>query len=571
MPDLQKLLHKPQYEEMMQNPLQQQIQQENIYADSMMDMQRQTEALQQSRFKFWGITHKDSQSMQSVKGSMAAVNNLMQRTISQDDAEFAAQLRQTEQAYDQLIDHCRSYLESHRKPFSASGKERRRLVQSTMKLAEREQMMLRDKATVLKDTGATDLIWGNVLGEIRQCEVDLNQYETSSAGAGTSELTVIKSQKSTIFFKEEEGLLTPTEEVRKQYTDKLLDEQLRPIMEGFLSIMSDDPYGMETRALCNDQTLQLLKSEQAEEQRRGILRLQSNLKDFGITSNLDWSDEQVQKLAIELLPRYAKWVTRSAICATTGIENHRPLSTRNVATSRMAMLLHTPDLVAASEHMVIHRGGEEVRKGIGMAEAKGTDLSTLLHQARVEGKPLCYTPESLRCISNLQLFDTICGQIDRNTGNRFFESETMIDRDGRQVIRMKHLQGIDNDMAFGTLTYQDLTAYDSGTQELPTLEVKGKCTLAALDGQMVASIFALSDELVQHTMADLLTEKEINALLDRLHGVQDAIRRFSADDPYLIVDRDKWDLAVAKRFKDMSSDMVVAKSYIDLSQNDVIA
>ena len=42
---------------------------------------------------------------------------------------------------------------------------------------------------------------------------------------------------------------------------------------------------------------------------------------------------------------------------------------------------------------------------------------------------------------------------------------------------------------------------------------------------MTASILALSDEVVRFQMQDLLSEAEISALLDRLHGMQNTVQK----------------------------------------------
>lgn len=229
---------------------------------------------------------------------------------------------------------------------------------------------------------------------------------------------------------------------------------------------------------------------------------------------------------------------------------------RNVATSRLAYLLDMPDIVAASNVATVKRkGSEDVCRGIAMAEAKGEKLEEVLKNARDNQQEVTYSPEAIRQLARLQMFDVLCCQIDRNVSNRFVTYEVV----GKNVL-ITGVQGIDNDIAFGKMSYQELNEKPDGVNMLPVFEVDNMCTIPALDAKMVTNLSALEDELVTHAMSDLLSEAEIKALLDRIKGVKKTIECSMEKNPGLVVNPDEWTEEVIERFNQRQ----VNKAYADM-------
>ena len=295
----------------------------------------------------------------------------------------------------------------------------------------------------------------------------------------------------------------------------------------------------------NEQLRNRILSDDPQEQEIGYQDLKMLLKEAKIKYSLDFSNTRVRQILQEMMPRYTKWLTRSYICDSAGIKNGNLISTRNIATSRMAELLNIKSLVAESRQVyIVDRETTSVRTGIAMAQAVGNDYSRISYQARADEVPMSHSPETVRHLVCLQMLDVLCAQIDRNKSNIF---ATQTEQDGKVVIT--GIQAIDNDMAFGTVSYEELNKRADGLNMLPVFEKDGQCTLPALDGNMAASILALNDEVVRYQMQDLLNEAEINALLDRLHGMQKTIWVSINNNPDLIVESDKWDAEIANRFK----------------------
>ena len=118
-------------------------------------------------------------------------------------------------------------------------------------------------------------------------------------------------------------------------------------------------------------------------------------------------------------------------------------------------------------------------------------------------------------MNSLQVMDIIAGQTDRHEGN------LMVDyaNDGEFNV-VRKIQGIDNDMSFGTVNYYE-TKYKTS---MKPLEIDGEFALGCLDERLYERIMCLSDEMLDYAFLDLLTKDELSALKDRVHGVRDAMK-----------------------------------------------
>jgi hypothetical protein len=108
-------------------------------------------------------------------------------------------------------------------------------------------------------------------------------------------------------------------------------------------------------------------------------------------------------------------------------------------------------------------------------------------------------PVLLSKVSGLFLLDMLAGQVDRHQGNFMIQ----VDRSGN----VTGITGIDNDMGFGTRGAQDLLT--KGARELPLI---GKY----FDADMAAKVIALEPALIRMAMSDLLSQPEVQAIIDRL-------------------------------------------------------
>lgn len=538
----QKLIHKDELNELRTIEINETTQETNQYAAAMLRQQEREQTLQESRFVALGITHKDGTEMQQVKECQRQIGLAMKGNMRLDKEEFRAELRALEEKYDNLLQACERYRESHQRPRTTSGKERLRLVTATMQMAQQEKEQLREKAEELHQAAVKwelpTLVWGNVLGMIRGMEFDVNRLENvRTIGGGTSELQVIRANQKEYYFKEAEQLTTAMEGFQKYCQDIGKDAKEKKIYEGVEALMQDNRVKDELMV----EIIYRLNRAKTEEERQAVFTdFVGHLVHRGIITSLELTDQQTQNILQEAFEQYEKLSTRYDVAKLAGISEGEDLSKRNVLTSRMAAIMKMPQLVALSNQAVLHRGGMEQQRGIVMAQAAGIEAAKLYSEAKDANKQVVHTPEMIRQAANLQLFDMICGQVDRNYGNRFYSYE---ERDGKYVIT--GVQGIDNDMAFGLLLYERLK---TGPQELKRFEQNGICTLPGLDKSMVETLFALRKETLTYCLGDLLEEPYLNALWDRIEGIKKTIEATLKEKPDFLIEN--WDRKAAERFTD---------------------
>lgn len=116
--------------------------------------------------------------------------------------------------------------------------------------------------------------------------------------------------------------------------------------------------------------------------------------------------------------------------------------------------------------------------------------------------------------------DTLCGQLDRNKSNLFFQHEETEDE-----IRLTHVTGIDSDMSFGTVGYESLQQYADGFGQLPQIDQGGVSRVPVIDAEMAHSIMALTRENLEYLLADILSEADIEALWKRAQGLQKMLEK----------------------------------------------
>lgn len=121
------------------------------------------------------------------------------------------------------------------------------------------------------------------------------------------------------------------------------------------------------------------------------------------------------------------------------------INRRNNAMYEVAELLGYKDLIAQSCNMTLLGDGNATR-GTFMFNAKGYDLDQLNPYTNRElaGRKMKITPEACKTIADLQVIDYICGNVDRHTGNFFYQFD--LSKSGQ--MRLIGVQGIDNDMSF---------------------------------------------------------------------------------------------------------------------------
>jgi len=145
-----------------------------------------------------------------------------------------------------------------------------------------------------------------------------------------------------------------------------------------------------------------------------------------------------------------------------GIEPGSNINQRNTAMSDMATLLGCGKDIAKSMPMTLMVNGQPMR-GSFMKKASGLGSEQILNLKLTDGKDFEVDYESLgESCANLLIMDYICANIDRHSGNIFYDLQPSAD--GKKMV-LKGVKGIDNDLSFGNKDISEYTA----VKNLPAL------------------------------------------------------------------------------------------------------
>lgn len=211
------------------------------------------------------------------------------------------------------------------------------------------------------------------------------------------------------------------------------------------------------------------------------------------------------------------------------------LTDRNVATSRIAELLGVGSIVAHSEKMVV-KEGDKTREGCFMEFAEGTDFNskkettmrTVAEKVEFSRNPGFYKDQS-----TIEMLDFLCGQMDRNPGNMFYKLSEP-GPDGK--CNVIGLQGIDNDLAFGTIGA--LLGEDGEIVKANNLHMEHMLEHQFfIDKKMAEAIQGLDREKLEFALGDLLPQKNIDIMWERTKYAKQHIKEHMA-----VVEEGGWEL-----------------------------
>lgn len=206
---------------------------------------------------------------------------------------------------------------------------------------------------------------------------------------------------------------------------------------------------------------------------------------------------------------------------TAKIPDGSRIDSRNAAMSAVADLLNMPGVIARSRPMtLIGQDGKEV-DGTFMAEATGMDIRNLPEDAQhVSGKSIqkknvgdaMSISKACRQISDLQVLDFLCGNIDRHRGNLLYQFD--------ENHKLCGVQGIDNDCSFGILD----PSPEQGVKEMTCLN-----GMNAISESTYNAVMNLTPEALRFALRGFgLSEQELQAAGRRLETMQEKLREDTA-------------------------------------------
>ena len=517
------------------------------------------------------VLRDDNKEMKDVKTALLKLNQAFYTIIPDDDDEFDAELQKMKANYEDLIDKCKMYINTHPgdRSFFGKGRIRKRMVTNLKIRAKAEFEKLDKRANNLHDQakGRHDgrPTWINVLAEARVKPVDLSikeKYKIKPIEQDFSAVLEIKDDDNNTFY------IKDMEVYQNMQTKSSYIWQSKSLSTGQFYTLTEIPIMRALNQILlkednNEPGFNLLNSLlecKKKDPKLKDLPLNEFLMDkagwdvveliFGTYFDLNDSCAKIlqeRKLDMdklfdnkEFICKYLTQFLSSKVlktnCENGKISNGANLSKRNVATSRLAKLFGIGDLVMSSEIVRYQKNGEW-REGILTQKAQGTPFSNFVNEENN------ISPETMLDFNTIELFDIICGQVDRKPNNLMVERNPNSFKISRPIC-------INNDYSFGKLKYKDV-AYNTIGRSNP-FEVKGGlCRLQFLDKDVVEKLKGImeNEETIRYELIDLLDKDEIECLLDRIRGVLKTIERTKKKNNNFLVKRDKVDNDTKKLYR----------------------
>ena len=443
------------------------------------------------------------------------------------------------------IENCEDYVKL-KFGWGKKKKAAKELVEETLKTLREDYKKLDGRiAQLMYRAAGGEMTFGELLGDARATVIDLDREKEKlgKAGANMSDVITVGEGAEKLFYKEEETLLLTTDVFQQKFMTtkeaqmkygKLLP-LLRDAQNMSLNKKLEYPELEMVSGVISDLIVRYAQAAKTGNFEANDQRTQMLIGDFSnVLKKFELSVKELTGLLRDVAPEMMKVVVafeNMTSCAKISVGSK--IAVRNVATSRMATLLGAGGLVAKSTTALVQEKGKQQRKGIVMERARGQSAADV-DRTHAETK-VKYSPDAVRQLVNLHLLDLVCGQTDRHMNNYFVTMNQQGQIDG--------VQGIDNDVAFGGLTGQDIkrkTGHLLGVESMH---------LPVVDQEMYESICSLTTEVIQVNFADLLSQKEINALADRIRTVREYLTKRIEAGTLITVEKDQWTTEHAAAFK----------------------
>ena len=372
---------------------------------------------------------------------------------------------------------------------------------------------------------AREHTWRHAWKYARAVTYDLDDQEkgfkTKSEGAGASNILVIEDpkKKEKIFFRRDE--------IAGGYDEKAFVSQFMESIRGDAENCDAAAIKALKNLFSNLFTVEVVADEGGTADAQDLCNLLTPYRSMSdpIKNITDFIGEDECTNEVKLAFRNASEETKAGmgkiLClfsrkyfqwyysgTDAGIDHDENLTARNVATSRLAGLLGISAMVSDSRTAVIKKNGKEIMGNV-MEDSRGEDVRVVGN-----GEKCNYSNKAIAQSFTLQVFDMICGQIDRHAGN--FHVTV---KEGE----IKSVKAIDNDMSFGKLVWGEVREGLDQTHLCPFTESH----IRAMPIAVINQILALKREHLDELLGDLLREDYLIALENRLTGIQGTIRQYA--------------------------------------------
>ena len=509
-----------------------------------------------------------------------------------DNAVDLAKTEEIQNEFREICLACEKYIR-HRNPWTDEGKARKQMVQDIYEQVKTESLRFSVRVEQLstKPEENGPKTWLDILREVRteKFEDGVDGAKVTIGGAGTSKVYIVEKNGKKQYFKETEKLPSGDYDVLTSEAISLAQDELRAyeadnrhtkkdkedfsskitqksnalkavmdclkylfkdfdsindffddhrdpdeIMEGIEEILEQE---LEKKKLEEEQ----LKQKQRDKKPKDTV-LEEHIRIFKDIVAKKYDIGSVYSYVSETLLEISKKARCHGIAVNSAvIKENADLSRRNVASARMAKLLglngEEHNLIADSKLADVVINGKTMH-GILMDEASGVVLPNYRKHSVFKTR---YSADAFRSLLNLQIYDIIMGQVDRNTSNYL---GTIKEDKMTGSCEVLNITGIDNDMCGGVLRYSEIFIQGkSGYNQIRNIVVDNSLQPPAIEKELADNIMKLTPEIIHFQFCDIFDKDERRALIDRLSEVQKVIKILKKKHQDKIIERNdkaKW-------------------------------
>ncbi len=239
-------------------------------------------------------------------------------------------------------------------------------------------------------------------------------------------------------------------------------------------------------------------------------------------------DKKYEKYSDEISAIMCKFgkaaLHRSIITDELKLKPGSVISDRHIATSRVAYMLGIDNMVCDSRSVYVRKNGKLI-KGVAMEDSGGKDGKEIYNLAKTEGKQIKYSKDAISQIFTMQIFDILCGQLDRHFKNFHFQYRL----EGDTYV-LDQVKCIDNDISFGMRK-----ASTKGYNRMVPFNEK---YIMALPVKVLNNIMNSEMSVFGEVLGDLLDKDVLEAMEGRLNQIKQAVNKL-VDRGELIKDETK--------------------------------
>lgn len=413
-------------------------------------------------------------------------------------------------------------------------------------------------------------LWRDVLGYTRSVVYDLDkkgegEFGTKKSHGGQTEVLFIDSKEIEGIKQENKDIMDVLhgekqdnvhvvfikEDIRKASADEILEDAVK-------GLKLEDIEDEKVLEVLKKEVLTALKKDKAvngeESFKRFMLKMHNGTADFLLTVSNDMKikagqpvDEDVEAtgmnniVGLYLSDKYqndmdVKFAIAEAVMKIgraffhdgmladeAEIKKGRSVTNRNIATSRLATLLQINDMVCDTRSAYIKKDGKLI-KGVAMDNSRGLTGDALVSKAAKEKKHIRYSDNAINQLYTMNIFDALCGQVDRNHNNFHLTYEV---EDNTYVVT--GIKCLDNDMCFGSIL-EELKTGKNRMQPVNKQNIRG------LPISVLNRFMNITPAFMNNVLGDLLEKDELDYLGKRLNIIKDVVREMEKDGELEIYD-----------------------------------